>query len=100
MLLSVVAALTRVRSCDANGRLSAFSGELKGVPPDTRPWFDYGNERWTAGETLYFGHWAALGTLRRTGLRGLDSGCVWGGTLTAACLEDDRWVSVPSQEGV
>jgi len=46
--------------------------------------------------TIVFGHWARLGLVRRHGFRGLDSGCVWGGQLTAWIAEEDRWVHVPA----
>jgi bis(5'-nucleosyl)-tetraphosphatase (symmetrical) len=45
-------------------------------------------------ETIVFGHWARPGLVRRDGFRGLDSGCVWGGRLTAWIAEDDTFVSV------
>jgi bis(5'-nucleosyl)-tetraphosphatase (symmetrical) len=44
------------------------------------------------------GHWAARGYYRGDTTMGLDSGCVYGGSLTAWCQEEDRIVQVPSQE--
>ena len=46
---------------------------------------------------LVFGHWARKGLVHRTWVRGLDTGCVWGGRLTAWIAEDDRLVSVPAR---
>jgi bis(5'-nucleosyl)-tetraphosphatase (symmetrical) len=83
-------ALTRMRYCDRRGRLDLrFSG-----PPGTQekglmPWFDV-PERRTAGVHVVFGHWAALGLLRRADVTALDTGCVWGARLTAARLDGSR----------
>ena len=47
---------------------------------------------------MLFGHWAALGHRRGKGWVSLDSGCVWGGTLTAYRIDDGTAVQVPNQE--
>ena len=44
-----------------------------------------------------FGHWARLGLVHRPRVRGLDSGCVWGGALTAWIAEEDRFEQVPAK---
>jgi len=84
----------RVRHCDATGRLPE-SGAAPPRPPFT-PWFDHydpgGHER----RTVVFGHWAALGLVKRPHLLGLDTGCVWGNRLTAWIAEEDRLVDVPA----
>lgn len=85
---------TRLRFCTHDGipddRYSCPPGEQ----PDTLiPWFDVAN-RPTKSSNIYFGHWAALGVLRKSGINALDSGCVWGKTLTAICLEDQKLFSV------
>jgi bis(5'-nucleosyl)-tetraphosphatase (symmetrical) len=49
------------------------------------PWFDV-HGRKTASETIAFGHWSTLGYLRRPDLISLDTGCVWGGCLSALRL--------------
>ena len=49
-----------------------------------------GTQRATRDVRVIFGHWSALGLVERPGLLGLDSGCVWGGTLTGADLDSDR----------
>ena len=80
-------ALTRIRLCGRDGRLELSQ---KGPPPekpgDSLPWFDI-DGRATANVRVVFGHWSALGLLQRRNLLGLDTGCVWGGTLTAARLD-------------
>ena len=58
------------------------------------PWFAVPG-RLHASETLVFGHWASLGTYNEPGVHALDTGCVWGGTLTALCLETWERASVP-----
>lgn len=82
--------LTRIRLCTAEGRIDL---KLKGkhVPPNSpyQPWFDAGN-RQSRGARVIFGHWSALGFVQRNGVVGLDSGCVWGGALTAFDLDSER----------
>ncbi len=80
-------ALTRMRYCDHRGRLDLrFSG-----PPGTQqkgllPWFDVA-ERKAVNVHIVFGHWAALGLLRRADVTALDTGCAWGNRLTAVRLD-------------
>jgi len=66
---------------------------LKGPPPPPpsalRPWFEH-PQRATRDVRVVFGHWSALGLVRRPDVLGLDTGCVWGGRLTAADLDTDR----------
>lgn len=82
--------LTRLRVCTAEGRVDL---KLKGKPqpPDSlfQPWFDIPG-RLTRSARVIFGHWSALGFVQRSGAVGLDSGCVWGGTLTAFDLDVER----------
>ncbi|HSW19883.1 MAG TPA: symmetrical bis(5'-nucleosyl)-tetraphosphatase [Ramlibacter sp.] len=84
----VVNALTRLRFCTPDGemRLKA-SGRPDQAPEGTLPWFDVPGRR-TASERVAFGHWSTLGLLLRPGLVGLDTGCVWGGCLSALRLGD------------
>jgi bis(5'-nucleosyl)-tetraphosphatase (symmetrical) len=80
-------ALTRMRYCDARGRLELTeTGPPGSQPQDLKPWFD-APKRAAAGEHIVFGHWASLGLLERDGVTALDSGCVWGGALTAVPLD-------------
>jgi bis(5'-nucleosyl)-tetraphosphatase (symmetrical) len=62
--------------------------------PDNPPWFDL----YTGVKPVVFGHWAALGGLRRQNAIGLDTGCVYGGMLTAYILPDERFVRVRARE--
>lgn len=77
------AVLTRTRFCTAEGEL-AWGGE----PPAARfrPWYAH-PERAARGHAVVYGHWAAAGFTRTADTLGLDSGCVWGGALTAARLD-------------
>jgi bis(5'-nucleosyl)-tetraphosphatase (symmetrical) len=87
--------LTQLRFCDQNGKiLSSASGPPGTQPPPYKPWFKH-KGRHTRDVTIAFGHWAALGLYVRKNLLGLDSGCVWGGRLTAVRLEDRQIFQVP-----
>ena len=80
-------ALTRMRYCDRRGRIElSYSGEPGTQPKGLLPWFDF-PERRAAGTHVVFGHWAALGLLRRPDVTALDTGCVWGNHLTAVRLD-------------
>ena len=83
-LRCVLNALTRIRFCTPTG---AMEFEAKGLraqdaPPGFVPWFE-APRRQTANLTVAFGHWSTLGWLNRPDLLSLDSGCVWGGSLSA-----------------
>ncbi|MGD2128639.1 MAG: symmetrical bis(5'-nucleosyl)-tetraphosphatase [Lysobacterales bacterium] len=89
--------LTRIRFCDANGKiLTSASGPPGSQPAPYKPWFKH-KHRLTGGVTVAFGHWAALGLYRKKNLMGLDSGCVWGGRLSAVRLEDQQLFQVPGK---
>ncbi|MBI5335414.1 MAG: symmetrical bis(5'-nucleosyl)-tetraphosphatase [Burkholderiales bacterium] len=81
-----VNALTRIRFVDAEGRLEFKTKEAAGAPPGCMPWFDHPQRR-TRGVPIAFGHWSTLGLLDRPHLLALDTGCVWGGKLTAARID-------------
>lgn len=79
--------LTRLRYCDAEGRLAL---KEKG-PPGSQlrgrvPWFEH-PERATRGQRIVFGHWSTLGYYAQHGVWGLDTGCLWGGALTLLRLD-------------
>ena len=79
----IVNALTRMRFCDANGKMEFTAKNGAGsTPPGYWPWFDVPG-RQTAGITVAFGHWSTLGWINRTDVLSLDTGCVWGGCLSA-----------------
>ena len=96
-----VNALTRLRACDASGRmLLKLKGPVNRLPSGAMPWFRVAGRR-TAGERVVCGHWSALGYHDADGVLALDTGCVWGGTLTARRLDaDDAPVSVSSEQPV
>lgn len=85
----VVNALTRLRFCSADGTMHLqASGAPDQAPPGTMPWFEVPGRR-TAGTPIACGHWSTLGVLLRPDLMALDSGCVWGGCLSALRLDAD-----------
>jgi len=80
--------LTRLRFCDELGRgVYSASGPPGSQPEGYRPWYKH-RHRKTRDVTMVFGHWAALGLRVRKRFIALDSGCVWGGQLSAVRLED------------
>jgi len=98
-LRCIVNALTRMRLCDPSGRMDFQHKESDKGPEGSAllPWFDVPGRR-TADVTVVFGHWSALGLVLRPNLVGLDSGCVWGGKLTAVCLDDRTLLQVDCPE--
>ncbi|MCP1644673.1 bis(5'-nucleosyl)-tetraphosphatase (symmetrical) [Pseudomonas citronellolis] len=74
---------TRMRFCTPDGKLDLKSKEGLGTAPEGyAPWFSY-PARKAAGRKIIFGHWAALeGQCDVPGLYALDTGCVWGGSMT------------------
>ena len=84
----IVNALTRLRFCTPDGVMNLkASGGLDAAPPGFLPWFDLPLRK-TAGVPIAFGHWSALGYLQRPDILSLDTGCVWGGCLSALRLGD------------
>jgi bis(5'-nucleosyl)-tetraphosphatase (symmetrical) len=98
-LRCIVNALTRMRLCTRDGVMDFKQKESAGAPPGSNllPWFDVPGRR-SADTPVVFGHWSALGLLLRDDVLGLDSGCVWGGKLTAVCLDDRRVLEVDCPE--
>ncbi len=101
-------AFTRLRIVDREGAPEfAFDGPPEAIPAGYRPWFEKSNfgksgfERSPApgGLRVLFGHWAALGLMVSEHAVCLDSGCVWGGSLTAMRLEDGSFVIQPAVPG-
>jgi bis(5'-nucleosyl)-tetraphosphatase (symmetrical) len=87
-LRCIVNALTRIRFCTPEGRMDFASKESAGsTPPGHVPWFD-APARKTAATCVVFGHWSTLGLTVRPDLVCVDTGCVWGGKLSAVRLED------------
>lgn len=83
---------TRVRCCTPNGERSRFDRAPEDCPAPYRPW----NELYRGDTLVVHGHWAWRGHYRTEKVIGLDSGCVYGGKLTAWCQEEDRIVQIPS----
>jgi bis(5'-nucleosyl)-tetraphosphatase (symmetrical) len=82
--------LTRIRFVKADGSLDLKVKESVGAaPPGLHPWFDAPNRR-TEGIPIAFGHWSTLGLVNRPDLLALDTGCVWGGQLTAVRIDGGR----------
>lgn len=84
----IVNAMTRMRFCTAEGVMDFHAkGETSAAPPGHVPWFDVPG-RASAGAQIVCGHWSALGLKLRPDLVAIDTGCVWGGSLTAVRLDD------------
>ena len=82
--------LTRLRLVDRKGRLAlSHKGTVEDAPAGTMPWFRH-PERATRDDAFVFGHWSALGLVQSHGVVGLDTGCVWGGALTALRLDREE----------
>lgn len=90
-----VAAFATIRCVDRTGAMDRdFDGPPGEAPPGLVAWFDHPARR-SRDVRVVCGHWAALGLLLRPDLAALDSGCVWGGSLTALRLEDGETFQVP-----
>jgi bis(5'-nucleosyl)-tetraphosphatase (symmetrical) len=90
----VINAMTRLRVCDSRGAMAlGFKGEPGEASTGWTPWFDVPGRR-SRDHAIVCGHWSALGVKVRPDLLSLDSGCVWGRSLTAARLHDRRLFEV------
>ncbi|MDQ2990188.1 MAG: symmetrical bis(5'-nucleosyl)-tetraphosphatase, partial [Pseudomonadota bacterium] len=98
-LRCIVNAFTRMRFCTPDGAMEFGQKESGDAPAGSGllPWFDLPGRR-TAAVTVVFGHWSSLGLLLRANVVGLDSGCVWGGQLSAVCLDDRSLLQVDCPE--
>lgn len=87
-LRCIVNALTRLRFCTADGTmdLATSKGTEIEVPGYMR-WFDVPGRK-TEDVTVVFGHWSTLGLTMLPNIISLDTGCLWGGKLSAVCLQD------------
>jgi len=90
----VINALTRLRFVDRDGVMDLTVKDGAGAaPPGFMPWFDH-PQRATRGTPVIFGHWSTLGLMMRDDAICLDTGCVWGGQLTAMRWPDRSLIQV------
>ncbi len=90
-------AFTRMRFCSRDGKLN-FTHQGKTAPTNYLPWFKIPQRR-TKNIDIIFGHWAAIeGKCDEPHVYALDTGCVWGGSLTALRLEDKKILTVKFQD--
>lgn len=93
-LRAIVNVMTRMRFCYPDGRLNfKAKGPLEKAPKELVPWFDLPDRRF-GDHILLVGHWSALGFRVMNGLISVDTGCLWGGKLSAFCLENGRLIQV------
>ena len=98
-LRAVVNALTRMRFCTTAGVMDfRVKGKVANAPAGYLPWFEVVGRR-SADSVLVTGHWSALGLKLTDNLLALDSGCLWGGHLTALRLEDRQVFQVDCSVG-
>ncbi len=98
-LRAIVNAMTRMRFCSADGVMEfKVKGELANAPAGYMPWFDVPGRK-SEKSVLVTGHWSALGFRLSDNMLALDSGCLWGGHLTAVRLEDRRVFQVDCAAG-
>jgi bis(5'-nucleosyl)-tetraphosphatase (symmetrical) len=86
---------TRMRFCTNSGQLELKTkSTVEDAPEGYLPWFAIKNRK-TKDDNIIFGHWAALkGEVHQKNIFALDTGCVWGGELTAMRLEDKKIFTV------
>jgi bis(5'-nucleosyl)-tetraphosphatase (symmetrical) len=93
-----IAGFARLRTLTRAGEICAdFSGPPEEAPAHCVPWFEAPGRR-SLRATVIFGHWAAMGLRLAPGIAALDTGCVWGGKLTALRLDDERVFAEPAVE--
>ncbi|MGI4778094.1 MAG: symmetrical bis(5'-nucleosyl)-tetraphosphatase [Janthinobacterium lividum] len=101
-LRAIVNGLTRLRFCAADGLMDFDTKDSADAPPaGFMPWFEVPGRR-TAGATVAFGHWSTLGWKAHGGVISTDTGCVWGGCLSAArigtTLDDIEHIDVQCEQ--
>lgn len=96
-LRTITNACTRMRVCTPSGEMEfKFKGEVHNAPEGYMPWFDVPG-RASAHATVVCGHWSALGLNVTPQIITLDTGCLWGGALSAIRLEDRKLFQVPCE---
>ncbi|BEV73272.1 MULTISPECIES: symmetrical bis(5'-nucleosyl)-tetraphosphatase [unclassified Paludibacterium] len=93
----IVNAMTRMRLVTRDGEIDlSFKGELADAPANLMPWFAVERRR-SQGTPIICGHWSALGLFVTDEILAIDTGCLWGGSLTALRLEDRQLFSLECQ---
>ncbi|WP_037586424.1 symmetrical bis(5'-nucleosyl)-tetraphosphatase [Stenoxybacter acetivorans] len=93
----IVNTMTRMRAITRKGALDFdFKSTLAEMPPNLNPWFAVA-ERRNTDKRIVFGHWSALGLHRENNTVCLDSGALWGGELSALCLDNNEIIQVAAQ---
>ena len=98
----IINAFTRLRYCDPTGRMLIRASGAPGTQPAPfLPWFKIPQRR-SRNACIVFGHWSTLGLCQDDGVISLDSGCLWGGQLSAVRLDAGMtgFVSVPCQQSL
>ena len=96
-LRMIVNVMTRMRLLTRDGELDlSFKGELPDAPAHLIPWFEAPQRRW-ADTPVICGHWSALGLHLSDSILAIDTGCLWGGSLTALRLADRQVFQLPCQ---
>ncbi len=85
---------TRVRYCDLEGNRPACENPRPWAP--FAPWYEFYRPERHGGRKVVYGHWAQRGLVQTEAVLGLDTGCVYGKSLTAWIPEEERLVSVPA----
>ena len=89
---------TRMRFLSTSNRLDLKTKVKKSGSKTFQPWFSYDHKVLDDVENIIFGHWAALnGVTNHNNIKGIDLGCVWGGSLAAINVEDKSIITVDSR---
>lgn len=89
----IINCCTRMRFIDDEGRLNYTKKMASTKKPNLNPWFHYLSDN-NMPKPIYFGHWSTLGLYQKGLINCLDSGCVWGGALSAVRLDDQQLIQV------
>lgn len=96
----IVNAFTRMRICTLQGEMEfRFKGEVQDIPQGYLPWYEVPKRR-SREATVIFGHWSALGLKVEPRIIALDTGCLWGGPMSAIRLEDRQLFQVECRNPV
>lgn len=96
----ILNALVRMRYCDKNGVLefkNKMAPSLENANHPYQPWFTFDNRK-NKDTQIFFGHWSTLGAMDAYQVHATDTGCLWGGKLTAYCLDTQKRITVDCQQ--